>query len=58
MNICAKKGKGQVFLPDGRTFLFLSQELREELPSSSHRDEVALFIAGLKIINYNGQLKV
>lgn len=43
-------------VPDGRTILFLFKELREELPSSSHRAEVALFIAGKKI--YIGQLKV
>lgn len=35
-------------LPDGRTILFLFKELKEELPSSSHRAEVALFIAGKK----------
>lgn len=45
-------------LPDGKMILFLFKELKEELPSSSHRAEVALFIAGKKKKNYIGQLKV
>lgn len=45
-------------LPDGRMILFLFKELKEELPSSSHRAEVALFIAGKKKLYWTAESTV